>query len=347
MEADSWWSIVREECMALPNFGWAQFATKLKEGFYPDDLRWQNQEEFLSLSQGSMSIQEYIDKFTELSRFSTSIVSSESERVKRYIKKMDPKGAYEIALSIHASNQEEEVARSVSVKKSVVTFFQSSAKKQEFDSGNRGNYQQGSGSSSSFRSGSHSKCRTCGKDYYRRKNCDGSTIVCYYCKEVGHKSFKCPKNPNSDYPPAVKSVDPSAPVKNRIYVMTQAEADVQPDFDTRATVSFIASDFVVKANLTSRSPGTKLFANLKEFPMIEFDVILGVDWLSKYHATIHCRDQKVTLRGPKGNRISYSCVMVKKGVKEYPDVFPGELPGIPPERDVEFSIDLVPGTAPI
>ena len=32
---------------------------------------------------------------------------------------------------------------------------------------------------------------------------------------------------------------------------------------------------------------------------------------------------------------------------EYPDVFPDELPGMPPNRDVEFIIDLIPGTAPI
>jgi hypothetical protein len=34
-------------------------------------------------------------------------------------------------------------------------------------------------------------------------------------------------------------------------------------------------------------------------------------------------------------------------VREYVDVFPEELPSMPPEREVEFSIDLVPGTAPI
>jgi len=34
-------------------------------------------------------------------------------------------------------------------------------------------------------------------------------------------------------------------------------------------------------------------------------------------------------------------------VNEYPDVFPDELPGMPPDRDIEFSIDLVPGTSPI
>ena len=34
-------------------------------------------------------------------------------------------------------------------------------------------------------------------------------------------------------------------------------------------------------------------------------------------------------------------------VCEYPDVFPNDLPGMPPERDIEFIIDLLPGTAPI
>jgi hypothetical protein len=34
-------------------------------------------------------------------------------------------------------------------------------------------------------------------------------------------------------------------------------------------------------------------------------------------------------------------------VKEYPNVFPEELPGMPPDRDVEFIIDLLPGTGPI
>ena len=34
-------------------------------------------------------------------------------------------------------------------------------------------------------------------------------------------------------------------------------------------------------------------------------------------------------------------------VSEYPDVFPEELPGMPPDRDVEFLIDLLPGSGPI
>ena len=34
-------------------------------------------------------------------------------------------------------------------------------------------------------------------------------------------------------------------------------------------------------------------------------------------------------------------------INEYPDIFPEELPGMPPDRDIEFVINLVPGTSPI
>ena len=34
-------------------------------------------------------------------------------------------------------------------------------------------------------------------------------------------------------------------------------------------------------------------------------------------------------------------------VREFPDVFPEEFPGVPPARQVDFSIDLIPGAAPI
>jgi hypothetical protein len=35
-----------------------------------------------------------------------------------------------------------------------------------------------------------------------------------------------------------------------------------------------------------------------------------------------------------------------RAIKDFPDVFPEELPGMPPDREVEFVIDLLPGTTP-
>nr|GEY73862.1 retrotransposon protein, putative, Ty3-gypsy subclass [Tanacetum cinerariifolium] len=67
-----------------------------------------------------------------------------------------------------------------------------------------------------------------------------------------------------------------------------------------------------------------------------FDVIIGMDWLAKYHALIVC-DEKVA-RIPYGDE-----VLITRGdnCDEEKD-----LPGLPPARQVEFQIDLVPGAAP-
>jgi hypothetical protein len=61
------------------------------------------------------------------------------------------------------------------------------------------------------------------------------------------------------------------------------------------------------------------------------DVILGMNWLHRNQATVK-----------ESNPIEAIRI-----VSEFPDIFPEELPGMPPERKVEFAIELIPGTAPI
>ena len=93
------------------------------------------------------------------------------------------------------------------------------------------------------------------------------------------------------------------------------------------------------------------------------NVILGMDWLSKYGGNIECASKTILLTTPEGRRIKYvSRHMPKRTqvnslsgvvqeevpvVKDYPDVFPEELPGMPPDRDIEFLIELLPGIGPI
>jgi hypothetical protein len=94
------------------------------------------------------------------------------------------------------------------------------------------------------------------------------------------------------------------------------------------------------------------------------DVILGIDYLTKYDGVISCAKRMVTLTSPQGERIEVNVSMPAPAeamvnqleekslehiiiVCEYPDVFLKELPGTPPDRDIEFSIELLPGTAPI
>ncbi|GJU64874.1 putative reverse transcriptase domain-containing protein [Tanacetum coccineum] len=73
-----------------------------------------------------------------------------------------------------------------------------------------------------------------------------------------------------------------------------------------------------------------------------FDAIIGIDWLSKYQAVIVCAEKIVHI--PWRNE---TLIIHGDGIQDFPEVFPEDLPGLPPTRQVEFQIDLVPGAAPV
>ena len=129
-----------------------------------------------------------------------------------------------------------------------------------------------------------------------------------------------------------------------------------------------------------------LSVDLIELAVFDFDVILRMDQLSENYASIDCNDKYVWFRSKKGtefvfqgdrtevhnNLISalkasrllekgcqgYLAYVMNRDVKpfdvqmipkvgEFLEVFSKELPGVPPERKIEFSIELTPGTNPI
>ncbi|GKF38327.1 putative reverse transcriptase domain-containing protein [Tanacetum coccineum] len=88
-----------------------------------------------------------------------------------------------------------------------------------------------------------------------------------------------------------------------------------------------------------------------------FDFVIGMDWLSKHHARIIC-DEKVVYIPINGETLIIRAqVMEKKSdekrledipvVKEFLKVFPEDLPGLLPVRQVEFQIDLIPRATPV
>ncbi|GJV13223.1 putative reverse transcriptase domain-containing protein [Tanacetum coccineum] len=172
--------------------------------------------------------------------------------------------------------------------------------------------------------------------------------------------------------------------------------DVAPStLDTSYAVELgderISETNVVLRGCTLGLLGHPFDINLMAVELGSFDVIIGMDWLAKYHALIIC-DEKVVritygvkvliIRGDNcngGSKLNIiSCTRthkyIQKGcqvylaqvtskkvddkseekrledvpiVQEFSKVFPEDLPGLPPARQVEFQIDLVPGAAPI
>ena len=132
--------------------------------------------------------------------------------------------------------------------------------------------------------------------------------------------------------------------------------------------------------------GQEFPADLVALDMREFNVVLGMDWLSHHRATLNCYKMEVKFHRPgklevkfRGMRIELSSNMIsamaaqrmlRKGyqgylayvvetgkegtlvdeipiVREFPYVFQDDIAGLPPKREVEFTIDLIPRTEPI
>jgi hypothetical protein len=107
--------------------------------------------------------------------------------------------------------------------------------------------------------------------------------------------------------------------------------------------------------------------DLVVLPGLGLDVILGMKWMSGNGVLIDTSMRVIMLRDPKDqqaflvqlsrdvspqNTVNAIIAKAKEIVDvpmvcEFPDVFPDDLPGLPPNRDVEFKIELILGTAPI
>ena len=99
-------------------------------------------------------------------------------------------------------------------------------------------------------------------------------------------------------------------------------------------------------------------------PSQGIDVILGMNWMKEHCAVLDTSSRVIRLNSPTYGSMDIhhsqheipTTVIYHLEAKpleenlvvcEYPDVFPEDLPGMPPDRDIEFVIELQPGTAPI
>ena len=141
---------------------------------------------------------------------------------------------------------------------------------------------------------------------------------------------------------------------------------------------------LVHPNCSLELSGVNFQVDLIPFKLGGFDAIIGMDWLANNNAQIDCEKKKIKLKTPKGKEVVFkgqrqtrkflTIIQTKRllmqgceaylahvvdtkhetpeiqdilVVNEFEDVFPKDLPGLPPDREIEFAIDLAPGTAPV
>nr|GEY16114.1 reverse transcriptase domain-containing protein [Tanacetum cinerariifolium] len=196
------------------------------------------------------------------------------------------------------------------------------------------------------------RCENCGKIGHKAKDCRSKkaspgaavqpNIVCYSCGERGHKSSECPK----------KADQRGGNVQGQAYVIRDAEHNQGPNVVTEL--------------------GT-------------FDVIVGMDWLVERDALIVCgrkdvhvpyKNKTLVVKSDGGvSRLKViSCIKARKYIErgsqlflaqvtktepvkkqlqdvsvicKFPEVFPDDLPGLLPPRQVEFKIEPILDAAPV
>jgi hypothetical protein len=248
---------------------------------------------------------------------------------------------------------------------------------------------------------------------------------CYSCGQSGHYTNRCPRKPANQTPaPGTNqninrnaNNNASTPARQnqahaRVNHVAVEDAQAAPDiiigmilvndngtivlFDSGASHSFVAANFVQKHNLPVSmlmnrmivsSPrgdmharhvcpkvsilirGLEFLANLIVLESKGIDVILAMDWLSKHKGMSNCAKKALRLTTSSGKEMEYGVenlvtdkatsnrvvlnhldaapTMDVRTVSKFSDVFPGELPGMPPDREIKFVIELIPGTTPI
>ncbi|XP_057760622.1 uncharacterized protein LOC130980997 [Arachis stenosperma] len=258
-------------------------------------------------------------------------------------------------------------------------------------------------------------CKRCGKDHGINP-CLFGTFNCYRCGGTGHIAKECLKifarNPvrtqqqgrvfamtADDAMQSDALIQGQCYVKNRFltvlydsgashsFISLTAARELGLDFSelnfdlivhTPASQNALTSLVYLQVPFTIRN---KTFIHdLICLPLCGLEVILGLDWLSKYHVFLDCFERtaiipsdsldikpflsytlylnfvRVTLDGSdcegyvllaaSSNDSEVSLEQIRV-VKEFPDVFPDDIPEFPPQREIEFSIELVPGTGPI
>nr|GFC83529.1 reverse transcriptase domain-containing protein [Tanacetum cinerariifolium] len=205
------------------------------------------------------------------------------------------------------------------------------------------------------------KCTKCGKLGHRTDRCRTSETGCYNCNEKGHRKRDCPKLDRNRQ---------GGNIRGGVYQLGAVNAQEDPKVVTGCTLNLLNHSFPI---------------DLMVIELGSFDVVIGMDWLSKNDAAILCGEKKVMIplknmaliiEGDRNqSRLKIiSCIKARKYIengcelflaqvtgtvskekrvedvpviRDFPEVFPEDFPGLPPPRQVEFCIDLIPGATPV
>ncbi|KAK1433348.1 hypothetical protein QVD17_10258 [Tagetes erecta] len=377
--AHSWWKTVKASMnpRKASAMGWENFRQRFLEKFVPHHEIEQLEDEYLHLEMKGTDHKRYTERFLELIGLLPEFTGPESKKIGRYIWGVIPEIRGDLRTSKPTTLQAavdlaaELTEDLIRTKNSRMTSETSgSGSKRGRDDRKYGKPSKGRGSGpNKFRkvnAGERSaatECGKCGRSSHTTADCLVGSNKCFGCGQEGHIRANCPKK--------MKGRDDrgraAGKANARVFQMTAEEARNNDEvltgmfpvnqtyacilFDSGANRSFVSNTFlpclhglIAKLNVPYVVEiANGLEAEIKGDTPRKPSNLLTITKASKYLRQ-GCDGFWLYLMTEKEEKKEIPEVPI---VAEYPDVFPEELPGLPPDRQVEFHIDLVPGTAPI
>ncbi|RVW70653.1 Retrovirus-related Pol polyprotein from transposon 17.6 [Vitis vinifera] len=414
-EADHWWRMTRRLFEDQGPITWRQFREAFYKKYFPDSVRRQKVGEFIRLEQGDMTMAQYEAKFTELSRFSPQLIATEEEKALKFQDGLKPYLKNKISI-LKLGVYSKVVDRALIVEKDneeLHQYREQQRKRNRSDGAHDGACPicgKKHGGRPCYRE--TGACFGCGKQGHLIRDCpENRKFITGKPKEENKEDKQKPKAQGWVFAMTHRDAQAISDVVTGTLRIHTLFARVL--IDPGSTHSFVSVSFagllglpvasmdfdLIVATLVGDSVvASRMLRNCivmigyREMPvdlvlldLQDFDVILGMDWLASYHASVDCFEKRVTFSIPGQPKFSFegkhvdrplhmisalrASSLLKKGyqgflasvvsngsdlkledipiVREYPDVFPEDLPGLPLEREVEFTIDLVPGTGPM
>ncbi|WVZ70284.1 hypothetical protein U9M48_018961 [Paspalum notatum var. saurae] len=316
-----WWESYRpqdREC-----FTWAQFRERFRSHHVPAGIMKMKKKEFLSLKQGNMSVTEYRDKFLQLARYAPTEVAEDGDKQEHFLEGLNDNLQHLANKRPRGGNKKKKKARRTPHKKQ----------------------QQG-------RPNQQHKAPLQGKVNHL------TAETAAEAPNVVLGTFTVNSNPTTllfDTGATHSFITRSFAEKHNLPLSCMKRPMVINSPGGKITTNAICT----RVSINIR--GVEFRTGLLVIDSMDIDIILGMDTLEKWGVKIDCAQWTVHLAASDGQEVGISAsspsgylhqmeVRPTDGIRivcDYPDVFPDELLGMPPDRDIEFLIELLPGTAPI
>nr|GEZ32940.1 hypothetical protein [Tanacetum cinerariifolium] len=293
---------------------WAKVKQMMTDEFCPTEEVQRLEDELRNLKLRDMNIATYIERFNELALLCPDAVLNEKKKVKLYIK-----GFLEI-IKVKTTSSRPVMLNEAVLMEHALMEQKIQAKNERIDEGLK------------------RKMRHKVKDCRSKNVASGDTVqpnvVCYKCGERCHKSHTCSK----------KADRRGGNVQGQAYVIRDAEHNQGPNVVT------VGIDWLVERDALIVCGKKEVYVPYKNKTL----VVKSDSSVSRLKVISCIKARKYIKRG---SRLFIAQVIEKEPAKRklqdvpvvcnFLEVFPDDLPGLPPPRQVEFKIELIPGTAPI